>query len=279
MHYKPVIKPFSGNRMILTLCILIFMLQGCNIATVRFTSWQRPVIALPDSINRILIVYRIRHSREAKSAAPSYFGILRRTIADSLNKLSSYKVNKTSLELYAGNYADSFPKPILWDNIKKWCRENDCDAILSIETYSDTFGVTTVPNYGTKKVKSGQGYVVNNVIVSYTATAYCTINIGFRFYDPKSMRVSDQYTISMSDNWPSVAKTSQQAEKQAIKSSKAENIIANRIGCDYYARLLPAPVEVSRHYFIKSGQVPELEKGYEKAKNGDLSGAVVLKGY
>ena len=89
--------------------------------------------------------------------------------------------------------SDSYqvPSALTWDTIDKLCRENDVEAIFSLEFYDTDSKIAY--NVVTRQVDGPLGVKVP--LIEHHATVTTWIKTGWRIYDPSSRTVQDERRI------------------------------------------------------------------------------------
>ncbi|HOP58469.1 MAG TPA: DUF6340 family protein [Bacteroidales bacterium] len=141
----------------------------------------------------------------------------------------------------------NFPEPLRWDIIDMICRENNVDAIFSLEYY-DTDAVI---NYSTQKVDLKTAIGIMVPALEHLANMETIVKTGWRIYDPLNRVIADEYSHVESVVYSGRGINPEVAAGGLIKRKDAVKEVSYVAGHEYAFRLLPVSLRVERDYFVK----------------------------
>jgi hypothetical protein len=155
-----------------------------------------------------------------------------------------------------------FPPPLQWSIVEKTCRENNTDALFSLEI----FDTDTKISYQALKtdVKTPLGIIPG---LGQQADMLTTVKTGWRIYDPSDKIILDEYALSRDITFtgrgisPVVAAAALIGRKEAVKQ------VGNKAGQAYAWRLLPYELRVTRDYYVKGSD--NFKTAMRKARTGN----------
>jgi len=159
------------------------------------------------------------------------------------NRFTEVKTLKTDLRT---NTPGLLPTPLPWDIVEKICKENNTDALFSLEF----FDTDTKMSYSATPttITTGLGNVPG---IEHHANMLTNIKTGWRIYDPLSKNILDEYPLARSISFsakginPAIAASGLIGRKDAVKQVGAE------AGQTYAYRILPYWIRVSRDYYVR----------------------------
>jgi len=165
--------------------------------------------------------------------------------------------------------AGVFPSSLEWDIVEKICRENNIDALFSLELF-DTESKVNLGSTPTS-INTGFGSLPG---LEHHVNMTTLVKTGWRIYDPSSRNILDEYILSrdlaFSGNGinPAVAASALIGKKEAVKQ------VGNKAGQDYACRITPYWIRVSRYYFVGGNNDFTIAK--RKAQAGNWDGAAQI---
>lgn len=202
---------------------------------------------------------------DKEGAAASMNGLV-----DELVKNNRFTGVKYIREVQLKNTAPGLSSaPLAWDIVDKICRENNTDALFTLELFDTDSKISYRAN--PVNVKTPLGTVP---AVEHTADMTTIVKTGWRIYDPASRNILDEYplvkkiTFSGKGINPVIAASALIGRKDAVKQT------GQKAGQEYAYRIIPYWVRVSRDYYVKGTDNFILAK--RKAQTGNWSGAAEL---
>jgi hypothetical protein len=221
--------------------IFIFMLFAAP--SISFDAKVPSWIILPDHISSIAVIDRSQ--RDAKLVNIIEGGITGegigqddiaskmciKGIVDQLSNSDKYKVVRTNVQMKGKDNATDFAHPLHWKFIEQVCKENNTDAVLSLE-YFDT------------------DYIGNHM----------KAKVGIRIYDLTTRSISDEYAFNheiFADhrNPDFIDMVTSYMDQDAIKNLSYE------AGIIYGQRIAPYWIRVSREYYNRPKRFDNLAYG------------------
>lgn len=156
--------------------------------------------------------------------------------------------------------------PLSWDLVDKVCRENDVEALFSLEMfYTDSkISYSTVP----VKIKTPIGEVP---AIEHHAQVQTHLRSGWRIYDSKSRSILDDYRPSENLNFTGVGVNPMAAASALLGRKEAVKQAGYRIGQNCAQRINQYSIRVSREYYVKGTSNFEMAK--RQAQVGEWKGA------
>ncbi len=139
-----------------------------------------------------------------------------------------------------------FPSPMSWELVEKICRENNVEAVFSLELFDTESKINYAVSPASMATPLGNVPVINQ-----QATMLTNIRTGWRIYDPVTKIILDEYPMSRSLSYsssginPAMAASALAGRKDAVMEA------GNRIGQQYAIRILPYWIRVTRDYFVR----------------------------
>jgi hypothetical protein len=163
-----------------------------------------------------------------------------------------------------------FPEPLKWEIVDVICKENNVDAIFSLEYYDTDARI----NYSTRKtdVKTPLGIVVP--ALEHLANMETIVKTGWRIYEPADRSISDEFHHVQSVVYSGRGINPVAAVEGIIKRKEAVKEVSNMAGHGYAMRLLPVEIQVVRDYFVKGTNNFKIAK--RKARLGKWDEAGLL---
>jgi len=164
----------------------------------------------------------------------------------------------------------AFPEPLKWEIVDMICKENNVDAIFSLEYYDTDARI----NYSTRKadIKTPIGIVVP--ALEHLANMETIVKTGWRIYEPATRVISDEFHHVQSVVYSGRGINPVAAVEGIIKRKEAVKEVSNMAGHGYAMRLLPVEIRVARDYFVKGTNNFKIAK--RKARLGKWDEAGLL---
>ena len=192
-------------------------------------------------------------------------GGLNQTLLNS-PRFTSILIN---IKLKGSGSGGFFPEPLAWNEISSICKQNEADAIISLETYDSDFIITNATKLVDKKNEDGTVYKQT----VYLAKGVATVKFGFRLYDPQTKSISDQFIFTHVMEWSTSGSNPVEAAAKLIGRNNAINAVSFEGGRMYANRISPSWYRVTREFYKKSKGAPEIKVGRRRADVNDWTGA------
>lgn len=188
-------------------------------------------------------------------------------LADELVKNNRFTDVKllTNVNL-STNTPGLFPTPLSWDLVEKICRENNTDALFSLELFDTDSKINYSANTVTVKTPVG-----NVPAIEHKASMQTLVKTGWRIYDPADRSILDEDAISRELSYygkginPMVAANALIGRKDAVKE------VGDKTGHAYAFRIIPYWIRVTRDYYVKGTDNFAIAK--RKAQTGNWNEA------
>jgi tetratricopeptide (TPR) repeat protein len=171
----------------------------------------------------------------------------------------------------AGNDAapGTMPTPLSWNIVERICRENNVDAVFTLEFFDTDTKITyaAVPVSQTTPTGPVQ-------IPQQQANMQTIVKTGWRIYDLHSHDIVDEYRLSRTLNYSAKGATPVIAAAGLVNRSVAVKEAGNNTGHAYAQRIVPYWLRVYRDYYIKGSE--NLVAACRMARTGNWDGAAQL---
>ena len=267
------------------LILLPFLIASCSSTELVFLSVKQPApVTIPGYIKTVGVIDRSKASKETKTIdaiekAVSLQGpgldqegaksgisgltteLMKNTRFDQVKPLTMLDLRSTG--------AGVFPAALSWDMVDQICRENNTDALFSLELFDADSRLT----YAANPVNLQTG-IANVAAIEHQANMVTTVKTGWRIYDPSSRNILDEYIMSKSISFsgrgvnPVVAASALVGRKDAVMQ------VSDQAGQAYAMRILPCWIRVSRDYFVRG--TDNFRMARRKAQTGNWDEAAKL---
>lgn len=85
--------------------------------------------------------------------------------------------------------------------------------------------------------------------------------MGIRTYYNKNKTIVDQQMITQNNTWNATGTSVMDAVRLLISKSNANKYLAGNVGEDYDYKISPMPYRISRSFYSKSKNIPEVASG------------------
>ena len=268
----------------LLLLSVLMLLNSCS-KTVTLNRMVPAEISVPTYVQRLLLVDRTTPQSEGiailegiltgeapfevKNAAEATLT----TVQQELNTSPRYEVIRARERLRGGLFAQTFPTPLLWEQIEGLCAQYGVDAVLVLEKFSSDFVITDKKKMIKKTVGTGKDAREIEVQGIYLE-GLASVSAGFRLYDPQTRNIFDQANYDKTNLWSAEAETRTQAAALLIDKVRATQYVGRMAGASYAHRIAPMNVSISRTMYEKPKSNPALGKGSRLAQVGQWEEAL-----
>lgn len=256
--------------------IFLLLLISCGTRTTSFQVLEPGTITLPANVQTIGVINRYKPERKKDKILNVIEGLLTgemigtdklgsRAAVDGLSqKLSEsprVKVVHIPYELL-GSGTGFFPEPMSPEEIRKICEKHQIDAVVMLEAFDHDIS-RRIRRMETKKTVNGREVIE----VSFRATKWVRMKVGWRVYDATGNRLIDEHTMFTEMGFDNTASTEQAAILGLPAAMDIVPRVGNRAGMDYATRIAPHYLWISREYFTKTKN-PNIRQGATKARIG-----------
>ncbi len=257
-------------------CLLMLFIGACSgPRTVTLNSLRPAEIALPSSIETVLILDRTKRDKDAGNIIEGVLtgelpgedraGSQELLIALHRQLGSSNRFETIVAEEYlSGNSLTSvFPEQLPREMIDRLSVKYGADAIVAIELLDSDFAISR-----------GKLEIGSNGFPQFYAQGIGNITIGIRLYHCQEYSVIDQQLLTNSHSWETSASSVPEAVAQLTSKGDATRYLSNAAGRDYAYKIMPTPVKIRRSFRGKAKRSPELELGTRYADVGQWERAL-----
>jgi len=165
-----------------------------------------------------------------------------------------------------------YPPPLDWETVASICRENDVDALFSLELFDTDSKVSY-------QVKKSEGKTILGVITGYEQQAdmLTTVKTGWRIYDPSGKNILDDINIVKDLTFSATGLTPVIAASALIDRKEAVKKVGSLAGVTLAQRLLPYQIRVYRDYYVKGTSNFEIAMRKARTGNWDEAGQLWKK--
>ena len=244
-------RPFIRTLLLLS----VFMI--CGAPNIYFESKVPAILDLPNHIHSIGLFDRsMSDNKMVNFLEKGLLGALSdkgsppsKTCIDGLyDRLSGYndiEVIRTNLVNKRPGTSMEFPAPVDWQEVNSLCREFKVDAILVLEL----FDVQMLSDEAEVKA-------------------------GYRLYDPKSMKILDEFQFYQQAGWKQPITTIEGAVMRVTSEDQAIHEASYQSGYRYGGRITPTWYRVERKYYDKSKRDDNLAEGARMMEVNDWDAAI-----
>ena len=267
------------------LIIIVLFFSSCSSTQLVTISVLQPApVTLPSYVKNVVVVNRTTPSQKVKminvvNKALSLEGpnlgkdgskAATTGLADELNKNARFdSVTIIDNSNLTTDVPGSFPMPLSWDEVEKYCSENNADALFSLEIFDTKSNIDYTANETVLKTPLG-----NVPAIEQQANMQTSVTTGWRIYDVRSKDILDQIAFSRFLVFhgkginPLLAANALIGRKEAVKQ------VGNIAGQDYAFSIIPLWKRVSRDYYVKGNS--NFDLATRKARTGNWEGAANL---
>jgi hypothetical protein len=165
-----------------------------------------------------------------------------------------------------------FPPPIDWETVSSICKDNNVDALFSLEL----FDTDTKVSY---QLRKSTGATVLGALtgVEQQADMLTTVKTGWRIYDPSGKNILDEIAITKDLTFSSTGLTPAIALKALTDRKEAVKQVGNNAGIAFAQRILPYEIRVTREYYVKGTNNFKIAMRKARTGNWDEAGDLWLK--
>jgi hypothetical protein len=265
--------------------ISVLILSSCaSTELMRMSVLRAAPVTLPSYIKNVIVVNRTQVSKESKifdivdkavtlegakldkeAAGQTITGL-----ADELKKNNRFdEVKELSNTDLTTSVPGSFPAPLSWDIVERYCSENNADALFCLELFDTNSKI----DYSIHKtsVKTPFGYVP---VIEQQANMRTLVKAGWRIYDVRDRRILDEAAVARTLIYYGRGINPVLAAEALINRKEAVKEVGNTAGHAYAFRIIPLWIRVSRNYYVRGSNNFKIAK--RKARTGNWDGAAKL---
>lgn len=243
--------------------LLLLAVTACKTKSTQLTVLQPAQFSVPDHINNIAVVDRSKPSngwlnalegvltgegigqdRQCRERAVS-------GLTEALHRTPRFKVISTGIELPGSKAGVNLPAPLSWNEIERICKDYNADALVCIESFDTDNNSSTRIRQTKRKNKEG----VQTLVTDYTSEMRVNVRVGWRFYDPKSRRIFDEFITTDQASRSGSGSTERAALSNLPSTVNVTRDISRAVGRSYGMRIAPVFVNVSRRFYTKAKDV------------------------
>lgn len=269
----------------LFLATFLIYMSSCT-STTRLEVLQPAQMVIPQHINVIATVDR---SKPEKGWANILEGILTgediaqdkrgreqalQGLTTILTRTPRFTVRHTGIAYTASKSGGRMMPPLPWHEIEEICRQYDADGVVTIEKFDSDNSTNTVQKERKSKDKNGK----ETITTYFESSLDLTVTLGWRFYDPKSRVILDEYSVRRNGSDNAEGKTKDDARRNLYNQTHLVEDISFGTGEDYGRRIAPIWVGVNRQFYktAKGADKANMEKAARYVKANDWNSAAQL---
>jgi hypothetical protein len=195
-----------------------------------------------DAVDKVLSLEGANLDKEGAAAALA-------GLTDELGRNTRFTEVKTiQAEKVGSPGLGIFPPPLSWEAVDAICRENDTDALFSLEI----FDTDTKISYQVRKAQGNNKTLLGAITgIEQQADMLTIVKTGWRIYDPSSKSILDEIAIAKNLTFSAKGLTPVIAASALIDRKEAVKKVGNLAGLAFAQRILPYEIRVSRDYYVK----------------------------
>lgn len=166
-----------------------------------------------------------------------------------------------------------FPGPLSWEHADRISRENDVQAIFSLEFYDTDSNIM----YSTRTVMLEGPLGIEIPALEHLAEVQTSVEAGWRVYDIKAQLIRDEFLTGDEVVTAGTGINPGEAVKALSGRTEAVQAASREMGMAYAQRVLPYRIRVEREYFVKGNDQFELAKRRAQTGNWDGAGEIWLR--
>ncbi len=192
-------------------------------------------------------------------------------VSSILQNSERYHVVRTNEVIKGSESGSTFPDPLSWEVVEQITNEYEVDVVLSLETFDSDFILTD----GTRVVekKNADGVMIH--LPEFYARGVASVKLGFRLYNPSERSILDQYHFTDNMDWEASGNSVYDAVHHLIGKDAAIKDVSYNAGRAYAQRITPAWYRVTRIYYKKAKNNPDLEEGARWMEANNWDNAIV----
>jgi hypothetical protein len=269
------------KKKILFLLALAIIFSSCGTRSISFQALEPGQITLPPDVKTIAVINRYKPDRTKDKVLNFIEGLLtgemigtdlvgsRAAIEGLQQKLSESPRVKVIFVPYElkGSGTGFFPNPLDPNEVKKICEQYSADALITLEAFDHDVS-RRIKRIENKRAVDGKIVVE----VSFRATKWIRMNVGWRVYDATGQKLIDEHTMLTEMGFDNTASTEAAAFAGIPNAMQLVPRVGNRAGMDYATRIAPHYVWISRSFYSKTKN-QNIREGANKARFGYWSEA------
>ncbi len=191
-------------------------------------------------------------------------------LADELKKNNRFdEVTLLTNTNLSSGLPGMFPAPLSWDSVEKYCRENNADAVFSLELFDTQSKIDYTVNKTSIKTPLG-----NVPSLEQQANMRTLVKAGWRIYDVRGKNILDETALSRSITYHGKGMNPLLAAGALIERKEAVKEVGNMAGHAYAFNIIPLWQRVTRDYFVRGNGNFKLAR--RMARTGNWDGAANL---
>lgn len=270
-------------RSYLLLLCLFLVFSACKTSYVTVNVLKPAPITVPSKINKLVFINRSLPGKSERfknilEGAVTGEGVMAdrrgaeeciKGVISRLNGSPRFQaIAPGNLEL-RGTGTREFPPMLDWNQVEDICRQNQADALITLETFDSNNNVTM----GERQAERKEGEKVIK-FTEFVATLNVQIEAGWRIYFPAEKRIVDQNIFTDGRSWSNTSDARKRAEAGLPMMDRAVMETGYYAGEQYAYRISPMWINVSRYYFRKGNN--DFERAERYAQTNDWKSAAEL---
>ncbi|HMN91052.1 MAG TPA: DUF6340 family protein [Saprospiraceae bacterium] len=166
-------------------------------------------------------------------------------LMQSLTRTPRFNVKHTGIELTGSRGGGSFTGPLEWAQVEQICRDYAADALVTIEMFDSDNRISYAERR--EKSKDKEGNEITKIL--HDARLDMSVRIGWRFYDPKTRIIQDEFTTLQQAQDSRSADTRERALQQLRSQTTITRKVSFDAGAQYGMRIAPVWVRVNRTFY------------------------------
>jgi hypothetical protein len=216
-----------------------------------------------DAVDKIFSLEGVQLDKEGAQSSVS-------GLTDELLKNGRFSDVKALGELdLTTNAPGLFSAPLTWETVDKICKEQQVDALFSLELFDTDSKISYAANPVSLKTPLG-----NVPGIEHQASMLTTVKTGWRIYDPASRNILDEFPVAKDITFSGRGINPAAAAAALINRKEAVKDVSTQAGQYYANRLIPYRIRVTRDYYVKG--TDNFRTARRKAQTGNWDGAAEI---
>jgi hypothetical protein len=191
-------------------------------------------------------------------------------LTDELRKNNRFdQVTMLTGTVVSAGLPGMFPAPLPWDSVEEYCRQNNADALFSLELFDTQSKIDYTINKTT--IKTPLGDVPS---LEQQANMRTLVKAGWRIYDVRGKNILDEDAVARTITYHGRGTNPLLAAGALIDRKEAVKEVGNMAGHAYAFSIIPLWQRVTRDYYVKGNG--NFKLATRKARTGNWDDAAEL---
>lgn len=264
-----------------------FILQSC-MSSINLRVMEPAELTVPQHIKTITVADRVRPSKSNK-----VWNILEGILTSEFPRddrvgaiacLDGFRAQLSATERFTviqpgnlnltGTGTGALPDPLAWPAVENICKNNNSDALLTIEAFDSDASKEFNKKSTTLKSKiDGK----DSIVTTYQTVLHMRVTTAWRLYDVKNKTIYDQYRTIKETDFVGEGRTQAEANSKLPFKRDPISHLGYISGEEFARRIAPYWVWVNRGYYKKGNDNFKKAKRFAKVKDWEGAGEIWKK--